>query len=157
GLGQVAITLGLHRGATRFLTRDLEVGDHPRLLGTIVLNIGVIVGLGAILVGFMAHAHDGLTGAGLLEPRAVGVLLILILLAPIDALDDFLISLYAIFDDPSAIFVRRYVLAPLLRLGVAFLVVFAGGGAADLAVGYIVASLFGLALYGALFVQLLRQ
>jgi O-antigen/teichoic acid export membrane protein/D-alanine-D-alanine ligase-like ATP-grasp enzyme len=157
GLGQVAITLGLHRGVTRFLTADLESGDHPRLLGTILLNIVVIVGLGAILVAFIALAQDGLTGAGLLEPGAVGVLLILILLAPIDALDDLLISLYAIFDNPSAIFIRRYVLAPMLRLIVALLVVIAGGGAGELAIGYIIASLFGLALYGALFLQLLGR
>ena len=157
GLGQVAITLGLHRGVTRFLTADLEAGDHPRLLGTILLNIVIVVGLGAVLLAFVALGQSGLTGAGLLEPGAVGLLLILILLAPIDALDDLLISLYAIFDDPGAIFVRRYVLAPLLRLGVAALVVFADGGAAELAVGYVVASLFGLALYGALFIQLLAR
>ena len=157
GLGQVAITLGLHRGVTRFLTADLEAGNHARLLGTILLNVVVIVGLGAVLVAFVALAQNGLTGAGLLEPGAVGLLLILILLAPIDALDDLLISLYAIFDDPGAIFVRRYVLAPVLRLAVALLVVMAGGGAIDLAVGYIVASIFGLGLYGALFLQLLSR
>ena len=157
GLVQVAITLGLHRGVTRFLTADLEAGDHPRLIGTILLNVIVIVGLGAVIVAFIALGQGALTDAGVLAPRAAGLLLILILLAPIDALDDLLISLYAIFDDPSAIFIRRYVLAPALRLVVAMLVVLAHGGAIELAVGYIVASVFGLALYGALFLQLLSR
>jgi O-antigen/teichoic acid export membrane protein/D-alanine-D-alanine ligase-like ATP-grasp enzyme len=157
GLGQVAITLGLHRGVTRFLTADLERDDHPRLIGTILLNVTVIVGLGAVLVGFVAIGQRALADAGLIRPEAAGLLLILVLLAPIDALDDLLISLYAVFDSPRSIFIRRYVLGPLLRLGVAFAVVLAHGGATTLAIGYIAASLFGLALYGALLIQLLSR
>ena len=157
GLAQVAITLGLHRGVTRFLTADLERGDHPRFVGTIVLNVAVIVVLGAILVGLVAVAQQGLTAAGILQPAATGLLLILVLLAPIDALDDLLISLYAIFDSPRSIFVRRYILGPALRLGVALAVVLASGGAIELAVGYVAASLLGLVLYGALFIQVLMR
>jgi O-antigen/teichoic acid export membrane protein/D-alanine-D-alanine ligase-like ATP-grasp enzyme len=157
GLGQVAITLGLHRGVTRFLTADLERADHPRLLGTIVLNVAVIVGLGALLIAFIAVAQGALVDAGILQPAATALLLILVLLAPIDALDDLLISLYAIFDSPRAIFIRRYVLAPALRLGVALLVVLAHGGALQLAVGYVAAGVLGLVLYGALFIQLLAR
>lgn len=157
GLGQVAITLGLHRGVTRFLTADLERADHPRLLGTIGLNVVVVVGLGALLIGFIAIAQGALVDAGVLQPAATGLLVILVLLAPIDALDDLLISLYAIFDSPRAIFIRRYVLAPALRLGVALLVVLAHGGALQLAVGYVAAGFLGLVLYGALFIQLLTR
>ena len=157
GLGQVVITLGLHRGVTRFLTADLEHEDHPRLIGTILLNVAIIVGLGAVLIGFIAIGQRALADAGLVRPEAAGLLLILVLLAPIDALDDLLISLYAVFDDPRSIFIRRYVLGPLLRLGVAGAVVLAHGGAMTLAIGYIAASLFGLVVYGALLIQLLSR
>ena len=156
-LGQVAITLGLHRSVTRFLTTDLEQRAYPRLIGTIVMNVVVIVGLGAVLVALVAVAQRGLTAAGLLDPAATGVLLVLVLLAPIGALDDLLIGLYAVFDSPRSIFVRRYVIGPALRLGVALLVVFANGGGTQLAVGYVAASFFGLVLYGALFVRLLAD
>ena len=47
GVGQVFITLGLHRGATQFFARYEESGDHPRLVGSILVNIAVILGLGA--------------------------------------------------------------------------------------------------------------
>jgi O-antigen/teichoic acid export membrane protein/glutathione synthase/RimK-type ligase-like ATP-grasp enzyme len=157
GLGQVLITLGLPRTVPRFVTADLERDDVPRMVGTILLNVGVIVGLGAVLVGVVAIAQQGWLSSTLVDPAETGLLLILVLLAPIDALDDLLIDLFAVLGDPRAIFVRRYVLAPALRLVVAALVVLADGGAIQLAVGYIVASLFGVVLYGAFFIQLLRR
>jgi O-antigen/teichoic acid export membrane protein/D-alanine-D-alanine ligase-like ATP-grasp enzyme len=157
GLGQVMITLGLHRGATRFITADLERQAYPRVVGTIVLNVAVIVALGAVLLALVAAGQRGLTNAGLLDPTATGLLLILLLLAPIEALDDLMINLYAVFDSPGSIFIRRYVLGPALRLGVALLVVAGNGGGGLLAVGYVVASFFGLALYGALFLRLLSD
>ena len=42
-------------------------------------------------------------------------LVILIVLAPIQALDDVLMSGFAVFANPRAIFFRRYVLNPILR------------------------------------------
>ena len=60
-VGQVFITLGLHRGATQFFARYEEAGDHRRLVGTILFNIAVIVGLGAVLVIGVAFAQGALT------------------------------------------------------------------------------------------------
>ena len=102
-----------------------------------MLNVAVIVVLGAILVGLVAVAQQGADRCRHPPAAATGLLLILVLLAPIDALDDLLISLFAIFDSPRSIFVRRYILGPALRLGVALAVVLASGGAIELAVGYV--------------------
>ena len=87
---------GLHRGATQFFARYEEAGDHRRLVGTILFNIAVIVGLGLLLFMAVALAQDLLTSSGLLDPNATTLLLILVLLAPIDALDDMLIALFAV-------------------------------------------------------------
>ena len=157
GVGQVFITLGLHRGATQFFARYEEAGDHPRLVGAILFNIAVIVGLGAVLVLGVAVAQGLLTSSGMLDPAATGLLLILVVLAPIDALDDMLIALLAVLGSSRSIFFRRYVLGPLLRLGVAATLVLADGDATQLAVGYLLATVFGLATYGALFVRMLSQ
>jgi O-antigen/teichoic acid export membrane protein len=156
-VGQVFITLGLHRGATQFFARYEEAGDHPRLVGTILLNIAVIVGLGLVLVLAVALAQGALTASGLLDPTATGLLLVLVLLAPIDALDDMLIALFAVLGSPRAIFLRRYLVGPLLRLGVAAILVLADGDAMQLAIGYLLATLFGSAAYGAMFVRMLAQ
>jgi O-antigen/teichoic acid export membrane protein len=157
GVGQVFITLGLHRGATQFFARYEETGDHPRLVGTILLNVAVILGLGLCLVLGVAVAQNALTSSGLLDPTATGLLLVLVTLAPIDALDDMLIALFAVLGSPRSIFLRRYLIGPLLRLGVAATLVFADGDAMQLAIGYLLATLFGLAVYGAIFMRMLAQ
>ena len=157
GLGQVVITLGLHRGATAFVARYLEERDYARLAGTILLYIGVVLGLGGALLVLVGVAQGWLVSTGSVDPATTGLLLILVLLAPIDALDDMLVGLFAVFGSARSIFVRRYVLGPLIRLGVAALLVFAGGDARLLAVGYLVGAVFGVTLYGALFIRLLRE
>ncbi len=156
-VGQVFITLGLHRGATQFFARYEEAGDHRRLVGTILFNIAVIVGLGAVLVIGVAFAQGALTANGLLDPTATAILLILVALAPIDALDDMLIALFAVLGSPRAIFLRRYLIGPLLRLIVAATLVLADGDAMQLAIGYLLATLLGLVTYGAIFVRILAR
>ena len=156
-VGQVFITLGLHRGATQFFARYEEADDHRRLVGTILFNIAVIVGLGAVLVIGVALAQGALTANGLLDPTATAILLILVALAPIDALDDMLIALFAVLGSPRAIFLRRYLIGPLLRLIVAATLVLADGDAMQLAIGYLLATLLGLVTYGAIFVRILAR
>ncbi len=157
GMAQVAVTLGLHRGATRFVSMYDEQGAYPRLLGTILLNVAVILGLGAVIILAVWLLPGAISGSGLVDPTATGILLILIFTAPIDALDDLLLNLFAIFAAPRAIFIRRYVLAPGLRLVVAALLVAGNGSAIQLAIGYVVASVLGVMLYGALFLRLLSD
>ena len=157
GVGQVFITLGLHRGATQFFARYDEADDHPRLVGSILLNIGVIVGLGILLFLAVLLARGLLTSSGLLDPTAASLLLILVLLAPIDALDDMLIALFAVVGGSRQIFLRRYLIGPLLRLVVAATLVLGNGDATVLAYGYLLATLFGLVVYGALFIRILSD
>ncbi len=66
------------------------------------------------------------------------MLLILIVLAPIQALDDVLMNGFAVFSNPRAIFFRRYVLNPVLRLAVVGLLIFGERDVEFLAVGYVV-------------------
>jgi O-antigen/teichoic acid export membrane protein len=157
GMAQVVVTLGLHRGATRYVAMYDEQGAFPKLLGTILLYVAVVLGLGACCVLLVWLVPQAVTGTGLVDPAATGLLLILIFLAPIDALDDMVLNMFAVFAAPRAIFVRRYVLAPALRLIVAVVLVAANGNATQLAVGYVLASVLGVALYGALFVRLLQE
>lgn len=156
-LAEVAVTLGLHRGATRFVSMYDEQRAYPQMLGTILLNVAVIVALGAVLILVVQLVPQAISGSGLVDPTATGLLLILIFLAPIDALDDLLLNLFAVFAAPRAIFFRRYVLAPGLRLLVALLLVAGNGSATQLAIGYVLAGVVGMALYGALFVRLLAD
>jgi O-antigen/teichoic acid export membrane protein len=156
-LGQTLITFGLDRGVSRFLSIYDEHADYDRLLGTIVMVAGTILSLGALLVVAVYLFQGLIAGANVASPHAIALLLILILLAPIQALDDVLTSLMSVFASPQSIFFRKYVLGPGLRLGVVILLILGGSGVGFLAVGYVAAGAFGIALYAVILWQVLGR
>jgi O-antigen/teichoic acid export membrane protein len=157
GFVEPLITLGLHRGASRFLSIYLEEHDVGRLFGTLVLGVGTILslGLGATLVviGLGEVIGDRFTST----EGAVAILGILILMAPIDALDGLVESGFAVLARPRAIFIRKHVVAPLLRLAVVALLVLADEGPRFLAAGYIATGAAAVAFYGLHLVRLLDR
>jgi O-antigen/teichoic acid export membrane protein len=155
--GQSIAVLGLDRAISRFLPIYDERGEHARVLGTLVMVAGTIAGVGlafvAVVAGFRGLVAGGV-GAG---DNAVAVLLILILLSPIQALDDMLMGAFAVWSKARAIFFRKNVLAPLLRLAAVAAVIATSGDVRALAVGYVAAGALGVALYSGLLVQMLRR
>jgi O-antigen/teichoic acid export membrane protein len=145
-LAQVAVTLGVDRALPRFLAVYDETGDRPRLAGTVLLAVGSVVSFGLVVVLIAALAGRTLVGDGQGSGEAAAILAILIFLAPIRALEEVQLGILATFARPRAIFVRRYVLAPVLNLVVVGLLVFRHEDAGFLAAGYVVAGALGLAL-----------
>lgn len=156
-LGQTLITFGLDRGVARFLSVYDEHEDYDRLLGTIVMVAGTILALGAALVVGVYLLQGTIVSGNVDRAQAVSLLLILILLAPIQALDDVLTSLMSVFASPQSIFFRKYVLGPGLRLAVVLLLIAGGSGVGFLAVGYVAAGALGIALYVAILWQVLGR
>jgi O-antigen/teichoic acid export membrane protein len=156
-LGQTVVTFGLDRSITRFIPIYEERGDYPRLFGTLVMVAGTFVtlGLGLLLVVF--GLQDWLAGTVIEEPAAITLIVILIVLAPIQALDDMLIGLFAVFANARAIFVRRHVLGPALRLLVVLLLVLTEQNVEFLAAGYVVSGALILVLYAGLLMRFLRS
>lgn len=149
--------LGLERTTSRFAPIYEEQRDYDRMFGTIVLIVGTVVILGfTIVLGAFAF-RDVLRDTVVGDEQGMGLLLILILLAPIQALDSLLISLFATFAGARAIFFRRYVLAPALQLGVVLLLVFQHSDVRFVAVGYVLAAGAGVALYSVILVRLLQR
>jgi O-antigen/teichoic acid export membrane protein len=155
-LGQMVATFGMDRTITRFLSIDDEGGRYDRLFGTLVFSLATIGGLGLavvlIVVGLQAFVPGGFIG----DREAATLLLILILLAPIQALDSALTGVLSVFASPRSIFIRRFVVAPGLKLAVIALLVLGQAGVAFLAWGYVAAGVVGLAVYGVLLGRLFR-
>jgi O-antigen/teichoic acid export membrane protein len=78
-------------------------------------------------------------------------------MVPVEALDGLLMSLFASLASPRAIFLRRHVLAPGLRLAVVMLLIGFHASVMFLAFGYLAASVFGVALYVVVFLRHLRS
>lgn len=156
GTIQSFMTLGLERTVARFVPIYHEQKDLRRLFGTIGMT--VLVTLSLALVGIVAlFGFQGAFGKLVHDGQAMALLLVLIFLAPIQALDDLLVNLFAVFAKPRAIFFRRYVLAPALKLAVVVAFLVFRGDVFFVATGYIVSSILGLGIYGYLFIQELRK
>jgi O-antigen/teichoic acid export membrane protein len=154
---ETAATLGLDRSISRFVPIYDERKEYDKALGTVV---GVVVAVGALsvvavgtFVLLVATLSDSIGG----EDIAAPVVLILVFLAPIQAIDNLLTGLFAVFARPGVIFFRRFVVTPSLRLAVVLLLIASHRGVEFLAVGYVLAGLLGMMLYGALFVKAMKS
>lgn len=155
-LGAIIVTLGTDRSVSRFLPIFEERKQPEAILGTVLFVGGIIATLGLSLI-VLVVGLQGLVSDTLVDPRAGPLLAILILLAPLQALDDMLMNAFAVFASPRTIFFRRYVLNPALRLAVVGLLIATGQGAEFLAAGYVAVGAIGVGVYVVLFWRLLRR
>jgi O-antigen/teichoic acid export membrane protein len=154
---EALITLGLDRVDKQFMATYDEQRDYPRLAGTIALVLGSVVSLGLGAALLVYGLQDWLAESVITENQVVTILVILILLAPIQAVDNLTMSVFGVFARPRAVFVRRYVLNPTLRLVVVILLIAAESGVTFLAAGYVAAGAIGVLLYGGMLVRLFRD
>jgi O-antigen/teichoic acid export membrane protein len=155
-LGEALAVLGLDKAIARFLPIYEEHGAYGKLFGTLFMVGGTVLGVGLafVLLAFGLHGFAGGELGG--SSQALTVILILICLSPIQALDDVLMGTFAVFSKPRAIFFRKYVLAPGLRLAAIVLVVLSQNGVRELALGYVVAGGLGVVLYVVMLAQTMR-
>ena len=155
--GRILLSLGQGKLLSRFMSTYEEERDYPRMFGSMILAVGTIMVTSTLLLGALGLFAEPLLGAAFDDPRAVHVLLVLMFLAPLEALDQVFVSLFAVFSRPQAIFFRKYLVTPALRLGVVLAIAVFGGTVYSLAVGYLLTSLVGIGIYTVLLVTVLRE
>jgi O-antigen/teichoic acid export membrane protein len=151
------ITLGLDRVDKQFMATYDEQRDYPRLAGTIALVFGSVVSLGLAATLLLYGLQGWVAESVISENQVVSILVILILLAPIQAVDNLTMSVFGVFARPRAVFVRRYVLNPGIRLAVVVLLIAGKSGLSFLAAGYVAGGAFGVLLYSTVLVGLFRR
>ena len=149
------VSLGTAKATSRFLTLYKEQGDSARLAGLLVLQTVGFVTLGAVV--WLVVASGSLSDSLIPDDAIRRVVLILVLLAPVEALDDMFEGFFATFSNPRAIFVRKYVIGPTSRLVAVLAVAVLGGGPVDLAIGYVLGGMLGMLAYIGLGVRVLRR
>lgn len=156
-LGETVSAFGLRRGISRFVPMYEERHELEKAAGALVLAFSTVLGLGLtvalIVIGLRTTIGDELSSG----TDAAVLLAVLIFLAPVHALEGLLDGTFAVFVRPRAIFFRRFVYAPLVRLFVVGLLVATGAGILFLGIGYVLAGLVGLLVYSALLLPVLRQ
>jgi O-antigen/teichoic acid export membrane protein len=156
-LGELICTFGLRRAMERFVPIYDQQGEHGKALGAIALALTTIVSLGLALVLVVVGFQDFLAQTLVDDRLTATVLAILIILAPLTALENLIDILFAVYSKPSAIFFRKFILAPLLRLAAVGALITTGEGVQFLAGAYVVAGGVGVVAYGTVLVQTLRR
>jgi O-antigen/teichoic acid export membrane protein len=155
-VGTTICLLGLDRTLGRFAPIYEEEGDYGRMWGTIG-TIVVTVGTLGVAVVLAVHALQGLMGGVIGDELALSILLVMILLAPLQAIDGLLIAMFAVFGSARSIFFRRYVFASLLQLGVVVALIASDSDVRTLALGYVAVAALGIAVYLVVLLGLLRR
>jgi O-antigen/teichoic acid export membrane protein len=156
-LGSSLTVFGLDKTITRFVPIYQEKGEYHKLFGTIVMMVSTILSIGFFLVVLVFALQSWIAGSFVKDQLVVQLLLLMIILSPIQALDSLLVGMLAIFVSPRAIFFRRHVLDPGLRLVVILLLIGVHGNVYWLSTGYVIASALGVALYSVILIQHLRK
>lgn len=152
-----ALALGMDKTLGRYVAIYHQNRDLPKLFGSICVALALISLLGFACVGGVGVASlvfgVPLLGDGL----ASGLLLVLVLLAPLNALDCVVMALFGVFASPLSIVWRRHVVGPLLKLGSVIAVIVMAGNIYWLAVGHAIALTLGTLLGVVLLVRLFRR
>lgn len=156
-LGKTVATFGLDRAITRFVPIYHEQGEYNKLFGTIVMVVSTIVSLGLALALLLHGGQRLIARSFVSDQQAMGLLLLLIFLAPIHAIDDLFVGLFAVFAKPRAIFFRKHILAPGLRLIVVSALVLSNGTVFVLASGYLAAGVLGVVIYAVMLFRTMRD
>ena len=156
-LVQSVIPLGLDRVDSRFLAKYDEEGDDRKVVGVLVTEALVVVTLGAVVFLGVLLWHRHLSPGIAPSETAADLLVLMVLLAPLAAIDAMVMNTFATFASARAVFVRRYLLEPGLRLTAIVSVFLLGAGVYGLTVGYVLASVLGVSIYVVMVVRLMSR
>src|SRR5262245_57220914 len=141
------VNLGMGRTVSRFVPIYHEERDWNRLFGTIAMISITIISFG-LAIALALHGLKGLVGGKLVsDPLAFSLLLTMIFLAPVQALDEMMVGLFASLASPKAIFFRKHVLTPALKFAVVAVLVVQGRDVHFLAGGYLASGVLGVVVY----------
>lgn len=154
---RILASLGMSKATPRFLSIYDEEGDRPRAAGLLVMQALVILSAGVVLWIAVVGLQGVLSGTLVDDPLAVRLLIVMVLMAPIEAFDHLFEAMFASFSKPGAIFFRKYILGPSLKIVAVLTVLALDGSVMTLAIGYVAGGFVGLAVYVRVAGKLLRN
>ncbi|MCP4170230.1 MAG: oligosaccharide flippase family protein [Fuerstiella sp.] len=142
-MGASFALFGLGRTLNRFAPLFQERREFGRMAGTVMLSLCCVtaIGLGVVV---LVLAGQGFIGSTLVhDPLSLSLLLILIVLAPLKAVDSIFEEMFATFANPKALFIRRHLVGPLLKLMCVLPLIFAHSDVRLLAISYLIGGVLG--------------
>lgn len=140
------VVLELPNTLARFIPLYRERKAYSLLMGSIILGLATVAGLGVLMAAGLFTAIGPLGLKPTDDPRALALLVALALLIPLEGLDTLLTALFATLSRAAQIAFRQ-VLTPALKLGVVVALMLLGADVAFVAAGYVVAAAVTLLIY----------
>ncbi len=156
-MGEHVNSFGLKRAVSRFVPIYHEQKEYGKLFGTVFMVVSTVLSLGSIMCLIVFLFADVISEQLISDQQAVGILLILVFLAPVEAIDKIMVRMLAVFGTPREIFVRRYVIGPILQLSVVALLISGKFGVRFLAGGYLAASAVGVLICTVVLLRAMRD
>lgn len=153
----VVVSLGMEQTMSRFAAIYDEKRQLDRLAGAILVYIIVVATLGTVTVLAAVLGRDELNRLIVHDPQTARLLGVMMVLAPLQAIDTLSSTLFAVYGRPAAIFWRRYVLTPVLRIAVVLVTLATHSSIFVLGTGYVLATVAGLLVYLPPLVHLLHS
>jgi O-antigen/teichoic acid export membrane protein len=156
-LASCSSMLGLNKACARFVAIYHERQDFGRALGTLVMLVATVLGASVACVIAVVAGQQLLLDYVVSDQLSLTLLLILIALAPLEAVDFVLESFFGAFGNVRVVFFRRHILGPLLKLSAVGVVLLLSGHVELLAGCYLVAGLLGFSFYIPALIRLIRH
>lgn len=147
---------GLDKTVSRFIPIFQEQQNYGKLAGALVLSGSLTAAIGLSIVLIVFGLDQQLLDVVGRDTDTLAVLLILILQAPLSALESLFIALFAAMASARAVFFRRHLLGPGLKLAAVLLAVLLRGDVRFLATAYLAGSFLSVATDLAVFLWLLH-
>ncbi len=145
-LGASACLLGQDRALSRYLAMADDDEDYGRGQGVIAVAVVTVFVLGCAIAALAVGLH--VFGIDLSsDSAAITTMLIMLAASPFMGLDTVFSNLFAVIAKPTAIFWRRHVVTPMLRLGSVLFIIVTAGSVEQLAAAYLVTAIIGVGLY----------
>ena len=145
-IGQVIVMCGMSRAMPRFLPIYRQQGQMKRFNGAIAICIGCVLLFGVVVVAGVLLAAPYAEGRLIRSPTSLSCLLVLIFVAPLQAVDDIVIAMLAMFGAAKKIFLRKHVLNPILKVVAVGSVLLAGGTIEQLCFAYMISVAIGVGI-----------
>ena len=156
-LAKTLITFGLDRAITRFVPIYREQRDHEKLVGMLLFVTATILALGAATVLIFVKCQHFLEQWVIRDSVSCSVLLVLIFVAPVQAIDELILAMFAALAAPRQIFMRRHILGPMLKLAIVIFTLVTNGSVFVVASGYLIATLIGVLIYTPILLRMLHN
>ncbi len=150
-------TLGFDNSLPRFAAIYEQNKKSRSFIGLLILSFSLVILSGLIIVGLGIFGADLWSGWVKANPLAVNLILLLLVLAPIQAIDALMQGLFGVFSGARHIFLRKHIVRPLLRLLAVIFMIMTDGDSTTLAIAYVVVGIAGVAVFSGALVRVVAN